>query len=265
MLIEQDHKITTELHPSALISANVNLGKNVKIGAFSIIEGDVSIGNNTIIGNHTTVCSGTKIGSNSKIFHNCSIGEIPQDLKFTGENTETLIGNNTIIRENVTINRGTSALGKTEVGNNVLLMAAVHIAHDCIVHDNVIMANMSTLGGHVEIEEHASLGGGVLVHQFCKIGIHVFIGGGFRAVQDVPPYILAVGEPLKFGGINSIGLKRRGFSLDTLSKIKKAYKIYFRSDLTRSKALDAIKNNLSDNEEVNNIINFIDNSERGII
>ena len=265
MLIEQGRRITTKLHSTALISANANLGKNVQVGPFSIIEDDVSIGNNTIIGNCTTVCSGTKIGSNSKIFHNCSIGEIPQDLKFTGEDTETLIGDNTIIRENVTINRGTSALGKTEVGSNVLLMAAVHIAHDCIIRDNVIMANMSTLGGHVEIGEYASLGGGVLVHQFCKIGTHVFIGGGFRAVQDVPPYILAVGEPLKFGGINSIGLKRRGFSLDTLSNIKKAYKMYFRSDLTRSKALDTINNNLSNNKEIYNIINFIDNSERGII
>ena len=143
-------------------------------------------------------------------------------------------------------------------------MAAVHIAHDCIVHDNVIMANMSTLGGHVEIQEFASLGGGVLVHQFCKIGSHVFIGGGFRAVQDVPPYILAVGEPLRFGGINSVGLKRRGFSIDTLSKIKKAYKLFFRSDYARSDVLDMLKN-MSDNEEIKNITNFINNSERGII
>ena len=265
MLIGQDRRITTTLHPTALISENANLGHNVKVGPFSIIEDDVSIDDNTIIGNCTTICSGTQIGSNSKIFHNCSIGEIPQDLKFAGEDSKTVIGRNTIIRENVTINRGTSAGGKTEVGNNVLLMAAVHVAHDCIVSDNVIMANMSTLGGHVEIQEYASLGGGVLVHQFCKIGSHVFIGGGFRAVQDVPPYILAVGEPLRFGGINSIGLKRRGFSIDTLSKIKKSYKIYFRSDLTRSKALDKIKNSISDNVEVNNIFNFIDTSERGII
>ena len=265
MLIGQDRRITTTIHPTALISEKANLGKNVSVGPFSNIEDGVSIGDNTIIGNYTTICSGTTIGRDSKIFHNCSIGEIPQDLKFAGEDTKTTIGNNTIIRENVTINRGTSELGKTRVGNNVLLMAAVHIAHDCIVSNNVIMANMSTLGGHVEIQEYASLGGGVLVHQFCKIGSHVFIGGGFRAVQDVPPYILAVGEPLKFGGINSIGLKRRGFSLDKLSEIKKAYRIYFRSDLTRSEALDKIIKNISDNVEVNNIINFIDNSKRGII
>ena len=265
MLIEQDPRISSLVHPASIINENVNIGKNVKVGPFSIIEDGVSIGNNTTVGNNTTICSGTTVGSNSKIFHNCSIGEIPQDLKFTGEETETIIGNNTIIRENVTINRGTSALGKTTVGNNVLLMAAVHIAHDCIVKDNVIMANMSTLGGHVEIQEYASLGGGVLVHQFCKIGSHVFIGGGFRAVQDVPPYILAVGEPLRFGGINSIGLKRRGYSSDSISKIKKAYRMYFRSDLTRSIALEKMKEKLSNNVDVDNIINFIDISERGII
>mgnify|MGYP003321874483 CR=1 FL=1 len=265
MLIDQDYNINTRVHPTAHISGNTNLGDNVKIGPFSVIEEGVSIGENTSIGNCTTICSGTKIGSNSKIFHNCSIGEIPQDLKFSGEDTKTIIGNNTIVRENVTINRGTSALGKTKVGNNVLLMASVHIAHDCIIRDNVIMANMSTLGGHVEIQEYASLGGGVLVHQFCKIGSHVFIGGGFRAVQDVPPYILAVGEPLRFGGINSTGLKRRGFTLESLSNIKKTYRMYFRSDLTRSQSLERIKNSLSDNLEVDNIINFINNSERGII
>ena len=158
MLIGQDRRITTTLHPTALISENANLGHNVKVGPFSIIEDGVSIDDNTIIGNCTTICSGTQIGSNSKIFHNCSIGEIPQDLKFAGEDTKTVIGKNTIIRENVTINRGTSAGGITVVGNNVLLMAAVHVAHDCIVRDNVIMANMSTLGGHVEIQEYASLG-----------------------------------------------------------------------------------------------------------
>ena len=265
MLIGQDRRITTTIPPTAHISEKANLGKNVSVGPFSNIEDGVSIGDNTIIGNYTTICSGTTIGRDSKIFHNCSIGEVPQDLKFTGEDTKTIIGNNTIIRENVTINRGTSALGETKVGNNVLLMAAVHIAHDCIVSNNVIMANMSTLGGHVEIQEYASLGGGVLVHQFCKIGSHVFIGGGFRAVQDVPPYILAVGEPLKFGGINSIGLKRRGFLPESLTNIKKAYREYFRSDLPRSSALEEIKSKMVSTPEIEEIINFIETSERGII
>jgi UDP-N-acetylglucosamine acyltransferase len=186
-------------------------------------------------------------------------------LKYKGEQTETTIGSNVIVRENVTINRGTAAYGKTTIGNNVLLMAAAHVAHDCIISDNVIMANMATLGGHVEIKEYASLGGGVLVHQFCRIGAHVFIGGGFRAVQDVPPFILAAGEPLRYGGLNSIGLKRRGFSPEALTNIKMAYRKYFRSDLSRLIALGEIKNEMENSAEVKEIINFIDASERGII
>ena len=186
-------------------------------------------------------------------------------MKYKGEQTRTTIGSNVIVRENVTINRGTTAYGTTTIGNNVLLMAAAHVAHDCIISDNVIMANMATLGGHVEIKEYASLGGGVLVHQFCRIGAHVFIGGGFRAVQDVPPFILAAGEPLRYGGINSIGLKRRGFTPEALTNIKKAYRKYFRSDLPRSSALEEMKNEMANSAEIEEIINFIDTSERGII
>ena len=205
------------------------------------------------------------IGENCTIFHNCSIGEIPQDLKYKGEQTGTTIGSNVTIRENVTINRGTTAYGTTKIGNNVLLLAAAHVAHDCIISDNVIMANMATLGGHVEIKEYASLGGGVLVHQFCRIGSHAFIGGGFRAVQDVPPFILAVGEPLRYGGINSIGLKRRGFTKEAMTNIKKAYRKYFRSDLPRSSALEEMKTEMANSVEIKEIIDFIDTSERGII
>jgi len=225
----------------------------------------VTIGDNSSVGNFNTICTGTIIGENCTIFHNCSIGEIPQDLKYKGEQTGTTIGSDVIVRENVTINRGTAAYGTTTIGNNVLLMAAAHVAHDCIISDNVIMANMATLGGHVEIKEYASLGGGVLVHQFCRIGAHVFIGGGFRAVQDVPPFILAVGEPLRYGGINSIGLKRRGFTKEALTNIKKTYRKYFRSDLPRSSVLEKMKNEMEDSAEIEEIINFIDTSKRGII
>jgi len=186
-------------------------------------------------------------------------------LKYNSEQTGTTIGSDVIVRENVTINRGTAAYGTTTIGNNVLLMAAAHVAHDCIISDNVIMANMATLGGHVEIKEYASLGGGVLVHQFCRIGAHVFIGGGFRAVQDVPPFILAVGEPLRYGGINLIGLKRRGFTKEALTNIKKIYRKYFRSDLPRSSVLEKMKNEMEDSTEIEEIINFIDISKRGII
>ena len=259
------HNITTPIHPTAQVSSDARLGNKVTIGAFTVIEADVTIGDNSSVGNFNTICTGTIIGEKCTIFHNCSIGEIPQDLKYKGEQTGTTIGSNVIVRENVTINRGTAAYGKTTIGNNVLLMAAAHIAHDCVISDNVIMANMATLGGHVEIKEYASLGGGVLVHQFCRIGAHVFIGGGFRAVQDVPPFILAAGEPLRYGGLNSIGLKRRGFSPEALTNIKMAYRKYFRSDLSRLIALGEIKNEMAKSAEVKEIINFIDASERGII
>ena len=165
----------------------------------------------------------------------------------------------------MTINKGTKELGKTEVGSNVLLMASSHVAHDCLVGDNVIMSNLSTLGGHVEIGDWAVLGGGVLVHQFTKIGEHSLIGGGFRAVQDVPPYILAADYPLRFRGVNIIGLKRRGISREDRDLIKKAYKLFFRSGLNRKNAIEKIKVDLPETKVVQNILQFINCSERGII
>jgi len=205
------------------------------------------------------------MGSNCTIYHNCSIGEAPQDLKYAGEKTTAIIGNNVIIRESVTINRGTIAYGKTEIGNNVLLMASAHVAHDCIIGNHTIMANLTTLGGHVELGEYVNLGGGVLVHQFSKIGSHSFVGGGYRVVQDVPPFIIAAGEPLRFGGINKIGLQRRGFSDENRSLIKKAYRLYFISKMRKSDALNKIKAELPATDEINSIIQFIESSERGII
>jgi len=241
------------------------LGQNVSVGAYTIIEDGVTIGDGTSIGNHNTICRGTTIGANCTIFHNTSLGEAPQDLKYGGEETLTFIGDNVLIRESVTINRGTVAYGKTVVGNNVLLMACAHVAHDCTVGDNTIMANLATLGGHVELGEWVNLGGGVMVHQFTKIGSHSFIGGGFRAVQDVPPFIIAAGEPIRFGGINKIGLERRGFSDEGRAEIKKAYRTYFLSKLTRTDALKKIKSEMSGSDHINSIIDFIESSERGII
>ena len=241
------------------------MGERVSIGPFSIIESDVKLGNGTSVGSFTTVKTGTIIGENCQIFHNCTIGEIPQDLKYTGEKTFVQIGDNVIIRESVTINKGTAAHGTTEIGSNVLLMAYVHIAHDCIIGNNVIFANLVTLGGHVEVNEWASIGGGVLIHQFCKVGSHVFVGGGYRIVQDVPPFILASKDPLEYSGINSIGLKRRGFSQKKRNTIKIFYRSYFRSKLTRTAALEKAENKFSGDPNIKNILEFIYSSERGII
>jgi len=241
------------------------LGTNVCVGPFSVIQANVFLGDNTTIGNHVTVGENTSIGKDCRIFHSSSIGEIPQDLKFGGELTNTIIGERTTIREFVTVNRGTKALGETKIGSDCLLMAYVHVAHDCILGNNVIMANMATLGGHVEIGEWASLGGGVLVHQFCRIGAHAFIGGGFRVVQDVPPFILAAGEPLCFGGTNRIGLKRRGFSMEDRQIIKNTYQTFFSSKLNRNEALQKIKSDIKASNYKDQILDFIRSSERGII
>ncbi|MBK54015.1 MAG: acyl-[acyl-carrier-protein]--UDP-N-acetylglucosamine O-acyltransferase [Candidatus Marinimicrobia bacterium] len=253
------------IHPTALVSPKASLGQNVSIGAYSIIEDGVEIDDNSSIGNHNSICTGTKIGTGCKIYHNNSIGEIPQDLKYDGEDTQTLIGNNVIIREFVTINRGTSAYGKTVVGNDVLLMACTHIAHDCIVGNNVIMANIATLGGHVEIGDWCNIGGGAMIHQFVKIGRQSLIGGGFSAKQDVPPFIIGAGIPLRFVGINKIGLERRKFSEEVRALIKKTYRTYFKSKLNRGDALKKIKNEISQIDEVKEIVNFIESSSRGII
>ena len=257
--------MTQFIHPTAIINKKVKLGSNVRIGPYSIIEENVQIGDNSKIGNCVTICEDTQIGKDCIIFHYCSIGEIPQDLKFGGEKTKTIIGDRTIIRESVTINRGTKASGKTYIGNDCLLMAYVHIGHDSVIGDNVIMANMVTLGGHVVIEDWASIGGGVLIHQFCKIGSYVFIGGGFRAVQDVPPYILAAKEPLKYQGINKTGLIRRGFNKNIRKDIKEIYKLLFRKRLNITQAIIEIKKNIKKSKYRNNILYFIENSNRGII
>ncbi|MDP6878129.1 MAG: acyl-ACP--UDP-N-acetylglucosamine O-acyltransferase [Candidatus Marinimicrobia bacterium] len=253
------------MHPTALVSPKANIGQNVSIGAYSIIEDNVDIGDNSSIGNHNTICYGTKLGSNCKIYHNNSIGEVPQDLKYDGEDTRTLIGDNVVIREFVTVNRGTAAYGKTVIGDNVLLMACTHIAHDCIVGNNVIMANIATLGGHVEIGDWCNIGGGAMIHQFVKIGQQSLIGGGFSAKQDVPPFIIGAGIPLRFVGINKIGLERRGFSEENRALIKKVYRTYFKSKLNRRDAIQKIKNELPQTKEIIEIIDFIESSNRGII
>ena len=225
----------------------------------------MAIGRGTSIGNNVTISTGTTIGKDCTIFHSSSIGAIPQDLKYNNEETFLYIGDRTVIREFVTVNKGTSALGKTVVGSDCLLMASVHVAHDCMVGDNVIMSNLTTLGGHVNISDWVILSGGVLVHQFCNVGIHAFVGAGGLVTQDVPPFILAAGSPLEYSGINSVGLKRRGFSVHDRKDIKNIYNIYFRSKSNRNDNLLKIKNELSSHKNSEAIINFIKHSERGII
>jgi UDP-N-acetylglucosamine acyltransferase len=255
----------SDIHPTALVDPKAELGQNIKIGPFTIVERDTIIGDNTSIGAHCFIASYTELGKNVNIFHSAVLGTVPQDLKFQGERTRLVIGDGTTIREHTMLNRGTSQHGESSIGKNCLLMAYTHVAHDCIVGDNVIMANAVNLAGHVEIGDYVIIGGVVPIHQFVKVGAHSMIGGGFRVQQDICPYSLVAGYPLKVIGLNAIGLKRRGFKLDTLRILEKTYKILFFSQLNTSQAVEKINAEVEMIEEVKIILDFINNSARGII
>ena len=254
-----------KIHKTAIINSKAQIDDNVEIGPFCIIDEDVKIGSGTKIMSYVHVLPYTTIGKHNTIFQGSIIGGFPQDLKFNNEKTSLVIGNNNTIREYCTINRGTESADKTIIGSNCLFMAYVHIAHDCIIGDKVILANGVQLGGHSEIHYHATVGGITPVHQFCKVGQHAFVGGGRLVLQDVPPFILANGEPLKYSGINSIGLIRRDFDFKTRNLIKKTYKLLYRSNSNISQALVKIKDEIEITDEIKLIINFIENSERGLI
>ena len=253
------------IHSTAIVSSKAHISENVYVGPYCIIDGNVFIDEDSELISHVHITGRTKIGKKNKFFPFSSIGSIPQDLKFGGEKSEFIIGDSTTIREFCTLNRGTKDLGKSEVGNHCLLMAYVHIAHDCVIGDHSILANGVQLGGHVEIGTHVTIGGMTPVHQFCKIGDYSFIGGGYRVVQDVPPFILAMGEPLKFSGLNSVGLRRNNFLPEIRKQIKKAYQFIYQSDMNRSQAVSQLKDNFDKIPEVNQILNFINNSDRGLV
>ena len=253
------------MHKTAIISPKSKIDSNVDIGPFSIIEDNVSIKKNCKIHSHVVIKSGTSIGENCEIFSGSILGEIPQDLKYNGEDTKLEIGDNNIIREYTTIHKGTIDKVTTKIGNNCMLMAYSHVAHDSTIKNNVILSNSVQVGGHVYIDDFAIIGGATPIHQFCKIGKYSFVGGGYRVVQDVPPFIKAMGEPLKYLGINSIGLARNNFSSKEILKIKKAYKILYRSEYNIPQAVSILREEYSNNRGINEIIKFIDKSVRGII
>jgi len=257
--------MSTNIHNLAVVDPRAKIGEGVTIGPFAIVEHNVEIGDNTRVDSHAKIGYGARIGKDCHIFHGAVISEIPQDLKFNGEDSIAVIGDRTKIREYATVHRGTEHSKKTEVGSDCLLMANVHIAHDCVVGNHVIMANVVTLGGHVAVDDWAYIGGMSGVHQFTHIGKHSFIGGGFRCTQDVPPYILAAGEPLKFTGLNVVGLRRHGFSNETINLLKEAYRLIYRSEFNISQALEQIQSGFEATEEIQEMISFIKHSERGIV
>lgn len=251
--------------PLAYIHPAAKIAPSVVIDPFVTIDANVEIGEGTRIGSNVTIKEGARIGKNCRIFPGAVIGAVPQDLKFRGEDTTAVVGDNTTIRECVTINRGTAAKGKTVVGSNCLLMAYSHIAHDCIVGDNVIVANSSQLAGEVIVDNFAIIGGGTLVHQFCHIGAHVMIQGGALINKDIPPYVKAAREPISYVGVNSIGLRRRNFSNEAIREIQDIYRYLYLSRMNVSDALDAIEAELPATRERDEILLFIRNAKRGII
>lgn len=253
------------IHPTAIVDPKAEIAAEVAIGPYAVVQQDVVIGNGCQIGSHVLIHAGTRIGQNCRVFKGAVLGTDPQDLKYAGEQTTLKIGDNTTVREFCTLNRGSSHRLKTVVGSNTLLMAYVHIAHDCIIGNNVILANAVNMAGHVTIEDFVSVGGMTPIHQFVKIGKHSFIGGGLRVPKDVPPYILAAGEPLTYEGINKVGLSRRGFSGEVMLQMRRAYKLIYRSKLNVSQAISQIESTMEIIPEIQDIIEFIRASERGII
>ena len=251
--------------PLAYVHPEANVADNVVIEPFVSIDKDVTIGEGTRIGSSVTIMPGVRIGKNCRIFPGAVIGAVPQDLKFKGEYSTVEIGDNTTIREFVTINRGTSAKGKTVVGSNCLLMAYVHVAHDCVVGNNVILVNSTQLAGEVIIDDFAILGGMSAVHQFVHIGPHVMISGGSLVRKDVPPFIKAGREPLSYVGINSIGLRRRNYSNEKIREVQEIYRYIYQKGLNISQAVEIIEAEMPASTERDEVLLFIKDSKRGII
>lgn len=253
------------IHPTAIVDPGAELGENVKIGAYSIVNDHVTIGSGTEVGSHVVIDPFVTIGADCRIYQYASIGAPPQALKFKGETTYVRIGRGTVIREFVTIHRGTAfGCGITEIGEENYLMAYSHIAHDCKTGKSVIMANNATLGGHISIGDYVTVGGLVAVHQFVRIGKYAFVGGKTGVVKDVPPYVIASGERARLHGLNSVGLKRHGFNENSLAAMKKTYRIIFRIGLTLNEALERVAAQVDSVPEVEHFIEFIKGSRRGI-
>lgn len=249
----------------AFIDPKAQLGEGVTVEPFATVYGDVIIGDGTWIGSGAVIYDGARIGKNCRIFNGASVSAIPQDMKFSGEETTLEIGDNTTVREFATLNRGTRSRGKTTIGNNCLLMAYVHVAHDCKVGNNVIIVASSGIAGEVELGDWVTLGGATVVHQFVRIGNHAFLGGGSKVRMDVPPFIKADREPLAFMGLNSVGLERRGFTREKMHELHEIYRAYYNMGMNGTKALEYIEANFGPTPERDYILQFIRSSERGVI
>jgi len=252
-----------KIHSTAIVSPDAFLAEGVEIGAYSVIGPGVTIGKNTILGSHVVIERDTDIGDECRISSFCSLGGDPQDLKYAGEQTRVVIGSHNVFREYVTVNRATSAdIGVTIIGDHNLIMAYCHIAHNCKLENNIIISNGSHLAGHIQVDDFAIISGMVGIHQFTRIGAHCIIGGASAVTQDVPPYVTAAGNHAKLYGLNLIGLERRGFSKETITALKEAYRIIFRSSLRREAALEKVRQTVADTTEVHKFVEVIRTSAR---
>jgi UDP-N-acetylglucosamine acyltransferase len=254
------------IHQTAVVDPRAKLAGDVSVGPYTVIDGDVEVGEGTTIGAHNVITGHTRIGKGNRIFHFCSIGEANQDKKYKGEPTRLEIGDGNTIREFATINRGTvQDAGATRVGSDNWIMAYVHIAHDCQVGDHTVFANLVTLGGHIHVGDYAVLGGQSAFHQFVKVGAHAMVGGGSIVLQDIAPYVMVGGSPVATHGINSEGLKRRGFSADSIAALKRAYRTLFKSGLTLAEARAELAAQAGEHPEVKAILDFLESSTRGLL
>lgn len=258
------NKVIAFIHDTAVIHPGARLGKDVEVGPYAVIDENVVIGEGTKIGAHVTVNGWTSIGKNCTIYPGASIGAEPQDLKFSGEKSYVYIGDHTRIRECATVNRATGEGEETRIGSHCLMMAYTHVAHNCVVGNNVIMSNAATLAGHVLVEDRAVIGGLTGVHQFVKIGRNAMIGGASKVVQDVVPYTIVDGHPAKVSGLNSVGISRAGVPIESRRNIKKAYKLLYRSGLSLAQAIAVIEQEVDSCPEVEHFLRFLRNADRGI-
>jgi UDP-N-acetylglucosamine acyltransferase len=256
--------MSTEVHGTAIVHEGAQLGEDVRVGPYSIIGPDVKIGAGTVVGSNVLIDGYTTMGEGNTVFHGAAIGTPPQDLKYRGARTFTRIGDNNVIREFATVNAATNEGDSTIVGSSCLLMAYSHVAHDCVLGDNVILANAVNLAGHVTVDDYAIIGGIVPVHQFVRIGAHSFIGGGSRVAKDVLPFVKVAGSPLKVSGLNTVGLKRRGFDDSQLDRIKAAYRLIYRSGLNVTQAIERMEIEIEPSPEIDTLLDFIRGSQRGI-
>jgi UDP-N-acetylglucosamine acyltransferase len=254
-----------QIHPTAIVDAQAEIGAGTIIGPFCVVAAGVVLGPDCWLQNHVTLCGPMRVGPRNKFYAYCSIGQQTQDLKYQGEPTYLEIGEENTFREFVTVNRSTTAAGKTRIGQRGNFLAYSHIGHDCTVGDAVVFSNNGTLAGHVQVGDHAIMGGLTAVHQFCRLGRYAITGGCSKIVQDVPPFMIADGNPAKVRGINVVGLERSGFAAETIKTIKEAFRLIYRSKYNTGQAIDAIQKELPASAEISLIVEFIQTSERGII